>query len=172
MPHRGNVLSRKDVVLHLVCGKIASGKSTLAAQVAQGEGAVLISEDVWLSRLFPGEILSVADYVSRATRIKEVLSLHVEDVLRAGTSIVLDLPFNTVESRSWGRALATRVQCDHRLHYLDVSDTVCKARLRRRNEACEHPFQTTEEQFDYISSFFCPPNSAENLDVVLHAEFT
>lgn len=170
MSHQDNVASRKEIVLHLVCGKIASGKSTLAAQVAQDAGAVLISEDVWLSRLFPGEIQSVADYVRSAKRIKEVLSPHVEDMLRSGLSVVLDLPFNTVESRAWGRAIAMRAQCAHRLHYLEVPDAVCKSRLRRRNEAGEHPFQTTEAQFDYITGFFCAPVLSENLDVVVYAE--
>jgi predicted kinase len=172
MSHQDNVVLRKDVVLHLVCGKIASGKSTLAAQMAQDAGAVLISEDVWLSRLFPDEIRSVADYVRSAKRIKEVLSPHVEDILRTGVSVVLDLPFNTVESRAWGRVIAMRAQCAHRLHYLDVPDAVCKSRLHRRNEAGEHPFQTTEAQFDYITGFFCAPDSSENLDVVVHAPST
>ena len=43
-------------VLHLFCGKIAAGKSTLAAQLAQEPNSVLISQDQWLSQLFPGEI--------------------------------------------------------------------------------------------------------------------
>lgn len=170
MPHPDNVASREDVVLHLVCGKIASGKSTLAAKVANIEGAVLISEDFWLSRLFPDEILSIADYVRCANRIKEVLSPHVEEVLRAATSVVLDLPFNTVESRAWGRAIASRAQCGHQLHYLEASNAVCKLRLRRRNEAGDHPFQTSEEQFNYITSFFCAPSSSENLNVVVHSQ--
>lgn len=168
MSQQDNVTSRKEIVLHLVCGKIASGKSTLAAQLANSEGAVLVSEDFWLSRLFPDEIRSVTDYVRCAARIKEVLSPHVEEVLRAATSVVLDLPFNTVESRAWGRAIASRAQCSHRLHYLEASDDVCKLRLRRRNEAGEHPFRTSEEQFDYITSFFCAPSSSENLDIVVH----
>jgi len=168
MPYQHHV--SHELVLHLVCGKIASGKSTLAAQLARDVGAVLISEDVWLSRLFPNEIECVADYVRCAKCIKDVLSPHVEELLRAGVSVVLDLPFNTIESRSWGHAIAIRAGCAHRLNYLEVADAVCKARLRRRNEAGEHPFQTTEDQFDYITSFFCAPDPSENLDVVVHAE--
>ena len=32
-------------VLHMVCGKIASGKSTLTKRLARTENAVIISED-------------------------------------------------------------------------------------------------------------------------------
>lgn len=168
MPNQDDLVSKETVVLHLVCGKIASGKSTLAVQLVRDSGAVLISEDVWLSTLFPNEIKAVSDYVRCAQRLKEVLSPHVEELLRAGVSVVLDFPFNTVDSRAWGHAIAKRARCAHRLHYLDVPDALCKVRLRHRNEAGEHPFQTTEEQFDYITSFFCPPDSSEHLDIVVH----
>ena len=38
--------------LHLVCGKIAAGKSTLTAELAAQPRTVLISEDFWTARLF------------------------------------------------------------------------------------------------------------------------
>lgn len=42
--------------LHLMCGKIASGKSTLAKALATEHAAILLSEDHWLSRLYPQQI--------------------------------------------------------------------------------------------------------------------
>ncbi|HEU4817999.1 AAA family ATPase, partial [Janthinobacterium sp.] len=44
--------------LHLVCGKIASGKSTLTSQLAQAPHTVRISEDSLLAQLYPGQIAS------------------------------------------------------------------------------------------------------------------
>ena len=46
--------------LHLLCGKIASGKSTLANALKEEQAAVLLTEDHWLSRLYPDQIHSVA----------------------------------------------------------------------------------------------------------------
>ena len=43
--------------LHLLCGKIASGKSTLAKELATQPSTVIIGEDDWLAHLFPGEII-------------------------------------------------------------------------------------------------------------------
>ena len=54
--------------LHLLCGKIASGKSTLAKTLAAEHGAIVLSEDQWLASLYPGEILSIADYLRCAQR--------------------------------------------------------------------------------------------------------
>ncbi len=47
--------------LHLLCGKIASGKSTLAAELGALPGCVVISEDQWLAAIWQDEMHSVAD---------------------------------------------------------------------------------------------------------------
>ena len=37
--------TQSSATLHFLCGKIASGKSTLAQQLVRGQQAVLLSED-------------------------------------------------------------------------------------------------------------------------------
>ncbi|MCO7573352.1 ATP-binding protein [Pseudomonas chlororaphis] len=154
--------------LHLLCGKIASGKSTLASHLAQAGGSVLISEDQWLAQLYPGQIHSLADYLQHAQRLKEVLEPLVIAMLRAGTCVVLDFPANTLAQRTWLRALADRACVDHRLHFLDVDEGTCRTRLRERNERGEHPFSTSEEQFALVCRYFVPPQADEGLHIVVH----
>ncbi|WP_353179885.1 AAA family ATPase [Delftia acidovorans] len=154
--------------LHMVCGKIGSGKSTLARQLAAGPGTVLVSEDSWLAGLYPGEMQSVADYVRCSTRLKGLMGAHVQALLDAGVSVVLDFPANTLEGRGWARSVFEKVGAAHRLHFLDVPDEVCKQRLRVRNAAGEHPFQASDEQFDMITSYFVAPSDEEGFDVVHH----
>ena len=48
-----SALSPKTPTLHMICGKIAAGKSTLARRLADQPNTILISEDVWLSTLYP-----------------------------------------------------------------------------------------------------------------------
>jgi predicted kinase len=155
-------------VLHMVCGKIASGKSTLTKRLARTENAVIISEDSWLANLYPGEIRTLDDYVRCSGRIRRALSDHVQALLLAGISVILDFPFNTINSRTWGRELFTGARVGHRLHYLDVSDEICKTRLKARNASGEHPFETTDVQFDQITQHFVPPSTTEGFQIVLH----
>ncbi|WP_438820667.1 AAA family ATPase [Burkholderia diffusa] len=154
----------------MVCGKIASGKSTLTAMLASAGRTISISEDDWLARLYPGEIPSIDDYVRYAKRIKDLIGDHVRALLQAGVSVVLDLPFNTVAARAWGRAVSQAAGCDHRLHYLDVGDAVCKARLRVRNARGEHPFQASDAEFDQITRYFVAPDATEGLSIVSYDE--
>ena len=152
--------------LHLVCGKIASGKSTLTARLACAPQTVRISEDSLLAQLYPGQIASLADYVACTARLRAAIAPLALQLLQAGVSVVLDFPANTPASRAWMRELFQQAGTPHVLHYLDVTDEACKARLRQRNESGLHPFSTSEADFDAITRHFVPPATAEGFHVV------
>ncbi|GGD07300.1 cell division protein ZipA [Franconibacter daqui] len=155
-------------VLHLLCGKIASGKSTLAATLADKTGTVLVSEDAWLARLYGEEMQSVADYVRYAARLREAMQPHLTSLLRAGVSVVLDFPANTVENRAWMKQVIEASGAAHQLHYLDVPEALCKARLHARNEAGTHDFAATDAQFTLITRYFTAPAPGEGFNIVRH----
>ena len=145
----------------MLCGKIVAGKSTLTAELSHAPLTVVISEDFWLSRLFGTEIKEIADYVRCSRRLREAVGPLVRDLLRLGVSVVLDFPANTLAARAWMRTLFEEAGADHCLHFLDVPDEVCKARLRARNIAETHDFATSDAEFDIITSYFVPPSEAE-----------
>ncbi|ALM83376.1 ATP-binding protein [Bordetella sp. N] len=156
-------------MLHFLCGKIGSGKSTLAVRLAAQPRTLLISEDSWLAALYPGEIVNVADYGRCANRLRNAMGSHVAALVSAGLSVVLDFPANTLRSREWLRTVAEEAGCAHTLHYLDVPDAVCKARLAARNMSGSHPFTTSEEEYDAITAYFVEPDEREGLVIVRHA---
>lgn len=156
--------------LHLVCGKIAAGKSTLTRRLAANPGTVVLSEDAWLSRLYPDEIRELADYVRCSGQLRGALTPHIESLLQAGLSVVLDFPANTLASRRWMKGIIDRTGVAHVLHYLDTPDEVCKSRLRDRNAEGSHPYAPTEAEFDTISSYFVPPSRDEGFHVIRYDE--
>lgn len=155
-------------MLHLISGKIASGKSTLAKSLAAEGSTVLLSEDHWLSRLYPEQIKSVTDYVRLARQIREVLGPLVIDVLRAGVTVILDFPANTPQDRQWLRGLADAAEASHCVHYIEVDDDTCRDRLHLRNHLGEHEFATTDAEFDLVTSYFRAPHEDEGLRVEIH----
>jgi predicted kinase len=157
-----------QVTLHLVCGKIGAGKSTLTQRLADAPATVLISEDTWLAHLYPGEITSVADYVRCVRRLRAALTDHLCALLGAGLSVVLDFPANTPTSRAWMREVFERAGVAHELHYLDVPDVVCKQRLHDRNVAGTHPFAPTDAEFEEITRYFVAPAPEEGFHIVRH----
>jgi len=155
-----------QATLHMLCGKIAAGKSTLAAELGRAPSTVVVSEDSWLARLFRAEMKDVADYIRCSQRLREAIGPHVQDLLRLGVSVVLDFPANTIATRAWMKSLFEGAQADHCLHVLDVPDEVCKARLRARNAAGTHAFAATDAEFDLITGYFVRPSEAEGFRVV------
>ncbi|MFJ3485430.1 AAA family ATPase [Pseudomonas sp. NPDC090202] len=155
-------------VLHLMSGKIASGKSTLARSLAAERSAILLSEDQWLSRLYSDQIKSVTDYVRLARQIREVVGPLVIDLLNAGVTVVLDFPANTPQDRQWLRGLADAAGVSHRVHYVEVDDDTCRARLHLRNRRAEHEFAATDAEFDLITRYFRAPDEDEGLQIEIH----
>ncbi len=158
-----------EATLHLVCGKIAAGKSSLCKRLAAEPATLLISEDHWMAHLYPGELNSLADYSRLSARLRAAMTSHIVDVLKTGPSVVLDFPANTLGQRAWMRALIDQSGVAHVLHLLDVPDDVCKARLKARNASGEHPFETSDEQFDLFTSHFAPPTPDEGFNVVVES---
>ena len=161
-------MSHKPPMLHLICGKIASGKSTLSARLGAEPGTIVISEDAWLGPLFDDQLKTGADYLRCAARLQKAMAPHVATLLGAGLSVVLDFPANTPDQRAWMLGLARTAGVDHRLHYLDVPDAVCLDRLRARNAEGLHPFAATEEQFHRFAAHFVPPAEDEGFHIVRH----
>jgi predicted kinase len=161
-------MSPVSPMLHLVCGKIASGKSTLTAQLGNMPATVVIAEDDWLAALYSDELSSVSDYVRCSTKLQTIMAPHIASLLNAGVSVVLDFPANTIANRMWMRGIIEATNAPHELHFLDVPEEVCKARLRVRNESGEHPFAVTDEQFQRISRHFVAPKAEEGFNIVRH----
>lgn len=154
--------------LHLICGRIAAGKSTLATTLGRRDGTVVIREDEWLSGLYGEQMGSIQDYLRCTALLRGVVGPHVTEVLNAGLSVVLDFQANTVEARSWMRGVLDQTNASHVLHLLDVPEEVCLARLKARNAAGEHPFTVTEAQFRQISRHFVPPRPEEGFEMQVH----
>jgi len=159
-----------EPTLHLICGKIAAGKSTLTARLGAAPHTVIVAEDDWLAHLYPGEQNSLADYLRNSTRLRSVMGPHLVALLRAGLSVVLDFPANTLVSRAWMRSVFEQAGAPHQLHYLEADDETCKARLRQRNAEGNHHFTVTDEVFDLFTSHFVPPGADEGFTLIVHPQ--
>lgn len=151
------------------CGKMASGKSTLAKQLAERENAVLLVQDEMLDTLFPGLIINVASYLEYAGRINRMVAPHVAAILSRGVSVVLDFPANTRNQRAWFRGIIASAGVEHELHFVDTPDAICKAQLKARSAHLPPGTKwTTDEDFELIASHFLAPAADEEFNVIVH----
>jgi len=153
------------------CGKMGSGKSTRSRQISQELNAILISEDDWLSHLYPREIQTINDYIQYSRRLKSLLKNHLISLLNAGLSVVMDFPANTKTQRAWFQSLISDYSIPYRLIYLDVDDQTCLDQIaKRRLEQPDRAQFDTETMFYEVTRFFEPPTADEGwvMEVIHH----
>ncbi|XDD43113.1 AAA family ATPase [Leptospira sp. WS60.C2] len=157
--------------LHFLCGKMASGKTTLSKKIAKEENALLFCEDIWLQRLYPEEIKDFEDYKKYSARLKTILTDHIQQVLQNGNSVVLDFPANIPKTRNWIRNLFESTNANHLLHLIELSDEECLQQLQKRNlERPEGSVPMTEEEFHMITSYYSPPTKDEGFQIKVYTK--
>ena len=162
-------MTSDHTTLVFFCGKMAAGKSTLARRLAQRRPSILLVQDVFSERLFPGDVKDIASYVLYASRINSVVQPLVRDLLALGVSVVLDFPANTKKQRAWFREILDTVRVHHELHFIDAADDLCKSQLRMRSKdlPADSPW-TSEAAFDAITAYFESPAEEEHFNVIIH----
>lgn len=152
--------------LYFYAGKMGSGKSTHSLQLAQKVKAVHISEDEWLTALYPDQISNFEEYLKFASRIKPLLSKHIQQILTSGTDVVLDFPANTYQQRTWFKQLFENAHAKHQLIYIDADDEVCLQQIKHRR--IEQPARArfdTEAMFYHVSQYFEAPHPQEGFNI-------
>ena len=153
-------------MLHILCGKMASGKTTLSKILRDEHDAVLISEDIWLAKLYGEEISCFEDYIKYTKRLRETLFEHVIELLGKEIDVVLDFSANTVRQRVWFRKIFEMAGVEHALHYIVASDALCKKQLQQRSKGLPKGSKfTTEEEFDMITQYFEEPLDEEGFNI-------
>lgn len=158
-------------ILFFISGKLGSGKTTLAKKLAREENAILISEDVWLQKLFPNEIHHLKDYLVFSRRLRDLVASHVIALLSMNVSVVFDFGGNTPEERRWVKSIIDTAKVRHVLHYIAASDDLCKLQFKKRNlELPEGAVEVTDELFSELARYFVPPDSSEGFTLQLHVK--
>lgn len=139
----------------------------MSKKLASDRNAILISEDIWLLKLYPEEISTFDDYLTYSSRLKPVVSQHVQNILAWGISVVLDFPGNVPSQRQWFRSIFEAAKVNHVLHYIVAPDSLCKEQLQKRNaEKPEGSTVMSKTEFDYTNAYFQPPTADEGFNII------
>lgn len=155
--------------LHFFCGKAGAGKTTIATALAQERAAILISEDIWMVRLYGDQMKTFDDYVHFSRKLKTVVGPLATQLLQAGHDVVLDFQANTKAGRSFFRSIFEEADAAHVLHVVQAPDDVCLERIAKRNiERPEGSHHITEEVFALVTSYFEKPEAAEGFNIKIY----
>ena len=164
------MLSDQNITtLHFISGKLGSGKTTLAKKIAEKQNAIFISEDFWLSHLFPEAIKTFEDYLLYSKRVRKVIETQVVELLQHGVSVVFDFAGNRTADRNWVKSIFERANVAHVLHYVVASDDLCREQFKKRNLNLPKESKIiTDQEFDLITQYFIPPEQSEGYNIEYH----
>ncbi len=158
-------------ILTFFCGKMGSGKSTKANEIAQRSDAVLLSEDEWLASLYPDKISSLNDYIKYSNLLKPQIKKLVRSILLSGSDVVMDFPANTRSQRDWFRSIFSEIDAPHGLIYIDLPDEVCLQQIRKRRiEQPQRLATDTPEMFEQVTQYFMAPTTEEGFNITFVAK--
>lgn len=118
----------------LICGKICSGKTTYSQKLCREQPAVLLSCDELMCSLFDEQLGEKHD--ETVTKVKEYLLGKSLEIIRAGSSAVLDWGFWTRAEREFTKAFYRQNQVCLETHYVDAADEVWRKQVEKRNADC------------------------------------
>jgi predicted kinase len=136
----GNFLSK----VILICGKICSGKTTYAKDIAKRVNAVILSVDELMLTLFGQHVGEKHDEMVEKTEnylYKKSIELISKDL-----NVILDWGFWTKEERLTATKYYTDLGIKVEWHYIEIDDITWNNYLEKRNSTIVN----NEQEFYYI----------------------
>jgi predicted kinase len=151
------VRERPPARLVLLCGLPASGKSTLARELARTMPAVRLNKDDWVTRL--GH--DVWDDAFRI-RIEAQLWDLARDLLAQGTSVILEWGHWARAERDAKRLGARALGAEVELHYLELGFEELMTRIERRQARGDWTAKPiTRRDMEQWATMLEPPSDEE-----------
>ena len=166
-------------MIHLICGPIGAGKTTIAHKISKQHKAIRFSEDEWLDKLFvpdaPNGLLDEPMHIigawagERYQRCRNQIWDMCAELLELDIDIVLDGASANKEQRDFIRKKASDTNVKFQLYYVTLDATVRKERVFQRNEAQgkTYSLEVTPDMFTHAESFFVPPSKEELIDAII-----
>lgn len=162
--------------VHLLCGYVGSGKTTLARELAARHAAVRFTLDEWMLALHPELAPYDEDYGDRAARCQDVIWGLARQVLALGHDVVLDWSQWSAERRRRWADRAEEAGATTVVHFLDVPLETAITRVTARNRTVETGTETEtgadvhridpDEMRRFAETFFEPPHESEGITIL------
>ncbi|MDR0963416.1 MAG: ATP-binding protein [Clostridium sp.] len=146
----------------LICGKIASGKSTYAQSIAKEiHGVNLSLDEIMLAVL--GEYCDAHDDYKEKTQ--NYLFDKAVEIVNNGVPVILDWGFWTNDDRKNASEFFTKHDIPYEWHYINASKNTLIENVKKRNKEIDDgkvvAYHFDDELAEYFWAMFIPPTRDE-----------
>ena len=158
-------------IVYVICGFIGAGKTTFARKLEKETGAIRITKDEWVAKIFGNKITSDKNFEKYDKNITELATNIAFKILRAGKDVIIDEGFWVKSQREDIKKKISEVGAKPILYY--VESPVEKMRERvvtRSNIPPEDSFEISGEMFDSYLKYWQAPDGSEDVIVIRSSE--
>jgi len=157
----------------MICGSTGAGKTTFSLQLAKEHQAVIFSIDEWMENLYGVERNTSTELSWMLERIerceKQIWAICLQ-LLSQDRHLILDLGLSKKEHREKFYQLASDINVDTTLYFLDIDKEIRWKRVQQRNleKGETYSLEVTRDMFDFMENWFEEPEGLEhsNLKIV------
>ena len=150
-------------IVHMLCGKVGSGKSTYAQSLKTKGNTYILSYDDLMIILFD-DCIGPAKHQEMVSRCKKFLFGQALEMLEMNIDVILDFGFWSKEERDETKRFFKSKGIEVKLHYLNPPYEVITKHLEIRNKAINdgvRGYYMTPEKRKRFDGFFQEPSKEE-----------
>lgn len=156
-------MNRKQPIAHIICRFIGAGKTTFARKLEIETGAMRITKDEWVIKIFGNKITVDSDFEEYDQKVTELATDIALKILRAGNDVIIDEGFWNKAHRDQIKKRVISVGANPILYYIECPVEKMRERVVNRSKILpEDSFEISGEMFDgYLKNWRAPEKDEE-----------
>ena len=156
-------MNKKYSIAYLICGFIGSGKTTFARKLEKKTGAIRITKDEWIIKIFGNRITVDRNFEKFDRKVTKLATDLAIKILKSGKDVIIDEGFWVKSQRDEIKKKIVDSRAKPILYFIDCPVEIMRKRvIERSNNPPSDSFEITEEMFDLYLKFWHPPTNEEN----------
>lgn len=151
-------MNKKQPIAYVICGFIGSGKTTFARKLEKEKGAIRITKDEWIIKIFGNKITSDNKFAEYDKKVTELAKHIAFKILESGSDVIIDEGFWAKSQRDDLKKKILDLGAKPILYYVEYSVEKMRERVVNRSKTPpEDSFEISGEMFDSYVKYWEPP---------------
>ena len=157
-------MSKKQPIAYVICGFIGAGKTTFARKLEKEIGAIRITKDEWVIKIFGNKITSDKNFEVYDKNITELATDIAFKILKSGKDVILDEGFWVKSQRDDIKKKIIDIGAQPIFYYVECAIEKMRERVitRSKNPPTDS-FEINEEMFNNYLKYWEPPTKEEGI---------
>ncbi len=157
-------MNKKQPSAYVICGFIGAGKTTFARKLEKETGAVRVTKDEWVIKIFGNKITSGKNFEEYDKKVTELAKDIAFKILESGSDVIIDEGFWAKSQRDDIKKKIVAMGAKPILYYVECPVEKMRERVvsRSKNPPVDS-FEINEEMFDKYLEYWEPPKKEEGI---------